>query len=226
MASPVLETQQESSSTFTNSLTVVLPSGVAAGDMILLCGAQDAADGVEVPTGYTQVYQGTASTSMTMAAFYKLAGSSESNPTWDVSDASSEGISVLAVRISGWDEAAPVQSNNIVTGNVTTRDSPDATATGDCLVIRHLGIAHGNVVSLVNPDTLVANFAPSTSSAVVTTGVSQKDDGTGAVGAGTWSWTSPSDRAGGGTIIVHGGGGGGGSTFQAAWAMNSNVVIQ
>lgn len=108
------------SNTYTGSSTtnsVPLPSGVAAGDLILLVCAVGGTTTISTPSGYTQLF--TATNGGRLSVFYKIAAGGETSVS--VSIASANDLSVVTLRITGGGTPGAATS---VTANSTASSNP------------------------------------------------------------------------------------------------------
>lgn len=116
--------------------TVTLPSGLTAGDLILITALCDAEPGgtISVPGAYTAVQATVAGNEgyPIMRSFWKIAGSSESDPS--VTTTNTYICWFVSRRYDGTDQSAPIGNIGNAdsgTGTGTTLDAPDITIQRD-----------------------------------------------------------------------------------------------
>lgn len=208
-AAPTVDAHAASADRNTSAgITVTLPTNSAGDLLAILVSNSDVA--LDALSGYTQVFFGTAGSGhCRLYLYYKTAGASEANPTITSSGVASY-YAIRALAISGWDSMAPVTADSQFGGQETTFAAPDATATGDALVLRALSYCRGTDAITGNPDTLVGDAnSGSTTNPDVRLVVTQTTATAGAVGTGDFT-ASTAERGVTGTILFHGGAGGGG----------------
>lgn len=107
----VLESTQTTSNLITKDSIVTLPSGISSGDLILIIAGIEGNATFDTPTGYTLAVTELAIANVAMCrlyVFYKVAGSSESNPTF-VSSSISADKRFIVHRISGVSNSGPIE---------------------------------------------------------------------------------------------------------------------
>lgn len=208
-AAPSLDASATSAVRNMTSVVATLPAH-SAGDLLVIAVASD--DGATSPisdiSGWSRITEIVNTIHSRFNLFYKTAGASEADPTVTTSGGNAY-FAIRSLAISGWDGNAPVTANNAYTGSSTTTfTAPDATATGDALVLRFLVYSDGSSTAITGtPDTLVGtNTSGGTTGSDQTLVTTQKDAVAGAVGSADFT-ANDGERGIAVTAIFHGGAG-------------------
>lgn len=141
------------------TLTITLPSGIASGDYIILlvgCGEDAGPPAISTPpSGYTPLgslgYFDYGAGALNTHVYYKLAGSSESNPsiTWTQGSASGGGLWSLATAwrsTDGWHGTSPITllAGSYDTGSSSSPQPPDFTLSNVGHVVHFLQTSDNN----------------------------------------------------------------------------------
>lgn len=122
MAAPVMVSRTKGSGD-ASTATVTMPSGVAAGDLLMVFIGADSSSNEFAASGWTRIAFGEAGTNGT-AAFYKTAAGGD---TCTITGIDNEPYAWLAARITGWSGAAPAVSS-LATGNNASPNPPSLNA--------------------------------------------------------------------------------------------------
>jgi hypothetical protein len=131
------------------AVSVAFPSGISAGDLLLMTVVwADVGGTCSTPTGFTEVQQGSvATTSPSMATFFKIAVGSESG-TIDATLSSNVGWNARSVRLTGNNAVGvSVSSENYDNTSDTSAVSATVTPTATSTLIMIVGCAGDYAIS-------------------------------------------------------------------------------
>jgi prepilin-type N-terminal cleavage/methylation domain-containing protein len=112
-----------------SSISFAKPTGLAAGDFMLAAVSMNAAVGITSPAGWTLIRSGTRNTSLQVATFYKVAGSSEpASYAFTTADGSKRTMTGGIALYSGVDTSSPVDVSSFTSGSGNA-NSPNLTTT-------------------------------------------------------------------------------------------------
>ncbi len=129
------EAQQASNTT---SITIAVPPGYAAGDLLIAAVATDGnqASSLSPPAGWNEIVVASGSSSTTLGVWWKLATASESS-SYDFTWAGSEKAYGWIMRFTGHDPASPIHATATGEGSSNSPIAPAVTTTVDgCLILR------------------------------------------------------------------------------------------
>lgn len=137
---PVFESVSTATSLWTSSLSINVPAGTAAGDLLVAVVATRNNHSYAPPAGWIQLNQGqTPGNNSTFTLMYRVAGASEPASyafTWTGGRPAAGGI----IRYSGADPANPFNAGGVATGTGANPTAPSATTTvGNTMVLRAYG---------------------------------------------------------------------------------------
>jgi len=143
------EFTEAKTATDTTSITITKPT-TDVGDLLIAAVATDGSTTFPTPSGWTEIDQGSNGTAVTLGAWYKIAGASESAPTFTWSgNRSAYG---WMMRFSGHDSSNPIE--DYTAGNYTNiaPTSPEVTTTVDnCIILRLGAFDDGYVTTTPEP---------------------------------------------------------------------------
>jgi len=161
MASPVVQTTNQGfSNTASTSHTVNLPSGIQAGDtLVVLFGHKDSANGASFPAGWTEFFEAlnTAGSTIGLTGAWRKADGGE-GASITVTTVASGRMAYASYRINGAADptVTPPQAATGTANNTANPDPPNLTPTGgakDYLWLAIFASSHGRITS-----TLPTNF--------------------------------------------------------------------
>jgi len=119
MAYPQVATTSTSFDVETTSHTITMPSGITAGNLLIIFFTSDGADNFSSSSaGWTQLYE-TTSLTLTSSVYYKIAAGSD---TLTITTDNTESSSAIAYRITGSDTLVP--SYNSVAASSANANPP------------------------------------------------------------------------------------------------------
>ena len=128
MAFPVVANSVTNNDTTGTSHSVGLPTGIAAGDLIIVIFASDGAPTVTWPSGWNQAANNliatTLSTDVTLAAKQRVADGSEGGTNITVTTSVSEWAAWVTLRITGWHGTTAAEGAT-ATGSSANPDPPN-----------------------------------------------------------------------------------------------------
>ena len=138
----VLESTQTTSNLFAKDSIITLPSGISSGDLILIIAGIEGQSGnatFDTPIGYTLAATEHAIGNISLCrlyVFYKIAGSSESNPNV-VSSSITANKRFIVHRISGVSNSGPIEIINSGTDTISPANPPSYDISGGTLTSSH-----------------------------------------------------------------------------------------
>ena len=113
------------------TFTVNLPSGVTAGELLVVAATGFNMDNSSAaPSGWTRVSGYPNASSYYGGLFYKIADGSETTCALAVSTPGSAAMVAVAVRITGADPTTPIEASGTNNGNTTPQTAPSLTPSG------------------------------------------------------------------------------------------------
>jgi len=133
------------------SLAVSIPAGYSAGDLLIAAVATDGDTSTTITTaaaGWTRIDRGASSSAVTLGAWYKVAGASESAPTFTWTGG--QQAYGWMMRFTGQDSSDPI--DDYAAGNYTssTPTSPSVTTAADNSIILRLGAFDDDDITIDN----------------------------------------------------------------------------
>jgi type II secretory pathway pseudopilin PulG len=130
------------------SLAVSIPAGTSAGDLLIAAVAADGNPTISTPAGWTLIDCGSNGTVVTLGAWRKIAGASESAPTFTWTGGNEQAYGWI-MRFTGHNAASPINASYMYGQKSITPTSPEVTTTvNNCLIFR-LGAFDGNDVNIL-----------------------------------------------------------------------------
>ncbi len=160
-----------SGNTNVTSLTISVPSGTAANDLLLATISTDGDVTFNTPTGWTLLNQGPSpGNDSTLAVFYRIAGGSEPTTytfTWSGNQQAAGAI----LRYTGVDSITPINTFATATGTSASPTAPSVTTTvADTMVVRIFGADFSGTISPPPGNTLRVGLSSSTGNGATSLG--------------------------------------------------------
>jgi type II secretory pathway pseudopilin PulG len=134
------------------SIVVGVPIGTTAGDLLIAAVATDEDTSTTITTaaGWTLIDRGVSSGAVTLGAWYKVAGASESAPTFNWTGG--QQAYGWMMRFTGQDAANPINASAVANQTSATPQSPAVTTTvPNCLILRLGAFDDSDVNTLPEP---------------------------------------------------------------------------
>jgi type II secretory pathway pseudopilin PulG len=176
------------------SLSVPIPTGTTAGDLLIAAVATDGDTSTTITTaaaGWTQLDRGASSGAVTLGVWYKVAGASEPAPTftWTTGEQAYGWI----MRFTGQDATNPINASAVFNQTSATPQSPAVTTTvPNCLILR-IGAFNNDDIIIDNP-TLLAGHTTITAD--------ESASSAGGVGTVTYQGLQATKKTPAGTSVV------------------------
>jgi type II secretory pathway pseudopilin PulG len=134
------------------SLAVPIPTGTSSGDLLIAAVATDEDTSTTITTaaGWTQIDRGVSGGAVTLGAWYKVAGASESAPTFTWTGG--QQAYGWMMRFTGQDATNPINGTPVAASSTSaTPTSPAVTTTVDNCIILRLGAFNDSSITVGSP---------------------------------------------------------------------------
>ncbi|MGB8226767.1 MAG: LamG domain-containing protein [Sedimentisphaerales bacterium] len=131
------------------SIAVPIPTGTSSGDLLIAAVAADGNPTISTPAGWTLINQGANGSAVTLGAWWKIAGASESAPnfTWT----GGQQAYGWMMRFTGHNSTNPIDACSTADSTSATPTSPAVTTTvANCLILR-LGAFDDSGITVDSP---------------------------------------------------------------------------